>query len=191
MATSNQPRLAILSLSLFLVPSALNPPSLHSSRLFFSQRPLASKPSAHVPPPLSCVCSLQVHFMSRPRNYPFVWGEEGWMDGWMDFISNETWGLKRDVNIKIRGRKTREIFLFFSWINIIALTAHWACVNWMCLNRSLKLWARASWGQTSERTTLNAFSRSQTRETERSTQKEHKKERVTCQKRREMDFQWQ
>ncbi len=88
MATSNQPRLAILSLSLFLVPSALSPPSLHSSRLFFPQRPLAavvSKPSARVPSPLSCVCSLQVHFMSRPRNYRFVWGEEGWMDGWISF----------------------------------------------------------------------------------------------------------
>lgn len=97
------------------------------------------------------------------------------MDGWMDFSSNKTWGLKWDVNIKIRGRRTREIFFFFFWINIIALTAHWACVNWMCLNRSLKLWAQASQGQTSERTTLKAFSPSQTRETERNTQKERRK----------------
>ncbi len=175
MATSNQPRLAILSQSLFLVPSALSPPSLHSSRLFFSQRPLASKPSAPLHPlfhvsahcrSISCHGHVITHLFEERR------------DGWMDFISNETWGLKRDVNIKIRGRKTRD-FSLFSWINIIALTAHWASVNWMCLNRSLKLWARASQGQTSERTTLNAFSRSQTRETERSTQKQHKKERVS------------
>jgi len=45
------------------------------------------------PSPLSCVCSLQVHFMSRPRNYRFVWGEEGWMDGFH---------FKKDMRIKTR-----------------------------------------------------------------------------------------
>lgn len=178
------------SLCLYFSWPLLSALPLHIQAVSFSLKDLSLRPR---PSPRLAFHPL-FHVSARCRSISChghvitdLFGER--RDGWMDFISNKTWGLKRDVNIKIRGRKTGEIFLFFSRINIIALTAHWACVNWMRLNRSLKLWARASRGQTSERTTLNAFSRSQTRETERNTQKEHQKKRERmCQKRREMDF---
>lgn len=115
MATSNQPRLEILRLY-FSCP-LLSALPLYIQVVSFSLKDLSlwSCPSPQLAfHPLFHVSAHCRSISCHGHVITDLFGER--RDGWMDFISKKT-GLKRDVNIKIRGREKKERFFSFFFLN--------------------------------------------------------------------------